>query len=241
MALQLLALASAAHITAPTSTTRIHLISIMFSETFFPMAAANSVPRTVRKYHYEHAPPPSSSVELTAELHRNLRAVPHGGFWGKVKSVGWRLLRESFIYLIYTRPTTLTTFLESNSRAAPSSPFGARTSRSRPRRVPPPALANSPQTFTSTQWDVRTSCLVRPGPRRTGSFTFLLAHLACQDVAKRGCRLFRASSQPLLVYQRVQSRRSRAAHGRTTPPHRPQPHLPCLRPRPRLHRQQTPI
>ena len=183
MALQLLALASAAHITAPTSTTRIHLISIMFSETFFPMAAANSVPRTVHKYHYEHSPPPSSSVELTAELHRNLRAVPHGGFWGKVKSVGWRLLRESIIYLIYTRPTALTTFLESNSRAASSSPSGARTSRSHPRRVPSPALVNSPLTFTSTQRDVRTFCLVRPGPRRTGSFTFLLAHLACQDVA----------------------------------------------------------
>lgn len=71
----------------------------MFSETFFPMAAANSVPRTVRKYHYEHFPPPSDSTELTAELCRGLRAVPHGGFWSKVKSVGWRLLREQFIHL----------------------------------------------------------------------------------------------------------------------------------------------
>ena len=66
----------------------------MFSETFFPMAAANSVPRIVRKYHYEHFPPPSDSTELTAELRRGLRAVPHGGFWSKMKSVGWRLLRE---------------------------------------------------------------------------------------------------------------------------------------------------
>lgn len=94
MALQLLALASAAHITAPASTTHIHLISTMFSETFFPMAEADSVPSIVRKYHYEHFPPPSDSMELTAELHRSLRAVPHGGFWGKVKSAGWRLLRE---------------------------------------------------------------------------------------------------------------------------------------------------
>ena len=66
----------------------------MVSETFFPMAAAGSVPRIVRKYHYEHFPPPSDSIELTAELRRGLRAVPHGGFWSKVKSAGWRLLRE---------------------------------------------------------------------------------------------------------------------------------------------------
>jgi hypothetical protein len=96
MALQLpnLSLASAAHITAPAFTTHINVISTMFSEVFFPMAAADSVPRVVRRYHYEHFPPPPDSIELAAELHRGLRAVSHGGFWGKVKSAGWRLLRE---------------------------------------------------------------------------------------------------------------------------------------------------
>jgi hypothetical protein len=135
---------------------------------------------------------------------------------------------------IYGRSTTLTTFLESNLTIASSSPSSARTSRSRLHRAPSAALTKSPQTFTSTQRDVRTSCLARPGPRRTASSTFLRAHFARQDVAKRGCRLLRAGSQPLLARQRVQSRRSRAAHGRTAPPHRPQTCLRCLRPRPRL-------
>ena len=66
----------------------------MFSETFFPMAAPDSVPRTVRKYHYEHIPPPPDFIELATELRRGLRAVPHGGFWGKVKSAGRRFLRK---------------------------------------------------------------------------------------------------------------------------------------------------
>ncbi len=94
IALHLLAPVSAAHITVTTCIyTHIHHLQ-MFSEVFSPMAPADSVPRVVRNYHYEHFPPPSDSVELTAELHRELRAVPHGGFWGKVKSAGWRLLRE---------------------------------------------------------------------------------------------------------------------------------------------------
>jgi hypothetical protein len=148
---------------------------------------------------------------------------------------------------IYARSTTLTTFLESNLTAASSSPSGARTSRSRLHRAPSPALANSPQTFTSSQRDVRTSCLARPGLRRMASSSFPRAHSARQDVAMRGCRLLRASSRPLLACQRVQSRRSRAAHGRMVPPHHPQTRPRCLRPRPRprprprLRRQRTPM
>ena len=95
MALQLLALVSAAHFTAtPYTYPHIHIISTMFSETFFPMAPSNAVPRVYRRYHYEHAEQPSESIELMADLRRGLRAVPKGGFWSKVKSAGWRFLRE---------------------------------------------------------------------------------------------------------------------------------------------------
>lgn len=143
---------------------------------------------------------------------------------------------------LYMPPTTLTTFLKSNLIAAPSNPARAQTSLSRLRRAPIPAFANSPLTFTSTQRDVRTSCLARPGPRRTASSSSLRAHFARQDVAKRGCRLLHARFRLLLACQHVHSRKSRAAHGRTIPPRRAQPRPPCLRrPRPRLGRQRTPI
>jgi hypothetical protein len=66
----------------------------MFSETFFPMAPANSVPRIVRRYHYKHVPHPEDPVELMSDLRQGLRGVSKGGFWGKVKSAGWRILRE---------------------------------------------------------------------------------------------------------------------------------------------------
>lgn len=102
MALQLLALASAAH-TSATTCIYIHMSTVISpSEVFFPMASAYSVPRVPRRYHYEHAPPPSESVELMEDLRRGLRGVPKGGFWSKVKSVGWRLLREHFISFLCT-------------------------------------------------------------------------------------------------------------------------------------------
>ena len=134
------------------------------------------------------------------------------------------------------------TFSESNLRVA-SSPSVARTFQSRLHRaLYPAALAKSPQTFTSTQRDVRTSCLAHPGPRRTASSTFLRASFALQGVAKRGCRFLRARSRPLLAsHPRVQSQRSRAAHGRTPPPHHPHSPPCSLRPRPHLRRQRTPI
>ena len=134
-----------------------------------------------------------------------------------------------FIYA-HTQSTTLTTFLELNLTAASSSPSGARTSRLRLHRVPSPALANSPQTFTSTQPDVRTSCLARPGPRRTASSSFLRAHFVRQDVAERGCRPLRALSRPLLACQLFQSQILCAAHWRTPHPHRPHPRTRCLQP-----------
>jgi hypothetical protein len=136
----------------------------------------------------------------------------------------------------HARSTTLTTFLELNLTAPSSSPSGARTSRSRlPRPLSYALVEKSPQTSTSTQLDVRISCLARPGPRRTDFFMFLRVHSVRQGVATtRGYRLLRAHSRPLLAGQLLHSRRSRAAHWRTAPPRRPHPRLRSLRPRLRL-------
>jgi hypothetical protein len=71
----------------------------MYSETFFPMAARNSVPRICRRYHYQHDPPSSNPTEFMADLRRGLRVVDKPSFWGKMKSAGWRVLSQySFIY-----------------------------------------------------------------------------------------------------------------------------------------------
>lgn len=146
-------------------------------------------------------------------------------------------------YLSMHHQRRLTTFAESNLTVA-SSPSVGRTSQSRLHRAPYSVeFAKSPQTFISTQRDIRTSCLAHPGPRRTAFSTFLRACFALQGVAKRGCRFLHARSRPLLVSRpRVQSRRSRAAHGRTPPPHRTYPHPPrSLRPRLHLRHQRTRI
>lgn len=120
------------------------------------------------------------------------------------------------------RPTTLTKCLQSNLIGPMSSPAFARTFRSRRLQALSPALVNSPLTFTSTQRDLRTSRSARPCLRRTASSSFPRARHALQGhVAKRGCHLPRARSRHPLVRRHVQSRRSCAAPGRTTPPHRP--------------------
>ena len=68
----------------------------MFSETFYPMAARNPVPRIVRRYHFQHLPPPEDPTEFMEELRYGLRGVKRAqtGFLGKVKSVAWRFLRK---------------------------------------------------------------------------------------------------------------------------------------------------
>ena len=78
----------------------------MYSEVFYPMAPRNSVPRICRHYHYQHLPPPEEPTNFMAELRRGLRGVDRGGFWGKVKSAGWRLLREC---LPFSAKTTMLT------------------------------------------------------------------------------------------------------------------------------------
>ena len=107
-----------------------HTISTMFSETYFPMAPANSVPRIQRRYHYEHFPQPSDSFELMEDLRRGLRGAPNakGGFWSKAKSAGWRFLGEWRFTLLYARSTATLTqsfdslFCQRRGRAAPASP-----------------------------------------------------------------------------------------------------------------------
>jgi len=60
------------------------------------MAARNPVPRIVRRYHFQHLPPPEDPTEFMEELRYGLRGVKRAqtGFLGKVKSVAWRFLRK---------------------------------------------------------------------------------------------------------------------------------------------------
>ncbi|KAI0263855.1 hypothetical protein BC834DRAFT_971202 [Gloeopeniophorella convolvens] len=56
------------------------------------VATAACTPKIVRRYHYQHAPPPSDPTEFMVELRRGLRGVQRPGFMGKIKAAGWRIL-----------------------------------------------------------------------------------------------------------------------------------------------------
>ncbi|KAH9006170.1 hypothetical protein EDB86DRAFT_3070187 [Lactarius hatsudake] len=53
------------------------------------MAPADSVPATVRYYHYQCLPPPSNPTEFTVALRRSLRGANEAGLWGKLRGAGW--------------------------------------------------------------------------------------------------------------------------------------------------------
>ena len=61
---------------------------------FYPMAPAHSVPTIIRRYHYQHLPPPSNPTEFMSSLRHGLRGANEVGLWGKLKGAGWRFLRE---------------------------------------------------------------------------------------------------------------------------------------------------
>ena len=84
----------------------------MFSETFYPVAEPDSVPKVYRRYNYQHLPPPSDPAQLMPDLRRGLRGAEKATFWGKVKSIGRRLRREcsSNVHLFRAMSITLTTF-----------------------------------------------------------------------------------------------------------------------------------
>lgn len=67
---------------------------MMSDDLFHPMAPAHSVPTIIRRYHYQHHPPPSDPTDFMSSLRRGLRGVNEVGLWGKLKGAGWRFLRE---------------------------------------------------------------------------------------------------------------------------------------------------
>jgi len=186
------------------------------------MAPRNSVPRICRRYHYQHDPPPSNPTAFMRELRRGLRVVDKGGFWGKAKSAGWRVLGAypSFSNNLNDPDKHFVDKSKSRTTFSKKSHAGARTSRLRRLRLPSPAIARSLRTFTSILLGVQTTSLVRRRPRRMASSSFPPARRARQGRdAKRDFPPLRVHFRPHQARRRrVRLRRSHAARGRIVPP-----------------------
>jgi len=57
----------------------------MSDDLFHPMAPAHSVPPIVRRYHYQHHPPPLNPTDFMSSLRRGLRGVNQVGGLRTVK------------------------------------------------------------------------------------------------------------------------------------------------------------
>ncbi|KAH9067635.1 hypothetical protein EDB87DRAFT_15900 [Lactarius vividus] len=71
---------------------------------FYPMAPADSVPATIRYYHYQYLPPPSNPTEFAVALRRGLRGANEAGLWGKLRGAGWRFLLKFDKYMHFEIP-----------------------------------------------------------------------------------------------------------------------------------------
>jgi hypothetical protein len=183
------------------------------------MAPRNSVPRICRHYHYRHLPPPEEPTRFMGELRRGLRGVDKGGFWGKVKSAGWRILRGCLLF--YAKITMLTTPTQSKltTTSLRKSHLSARTSRLRRLRLPALVFGRSLQTSTSRRLGGQITTQVPRHPRRMASSSSPSAHRVWEgNDAKRHCLRPRAHSRPHLARRRVLFRTSRAARGRISLP-----------------------
>jgi hypothetical protein len=72
---------------------------------YYPMALSDGLPKIIRRYHYQHGPPPSEPVEFMGALRQGLRSANRPSLWGKMKSVGWRILRGCYFSVKATMNT----------------------------------------------------------------------------------------------------------------------------------------
>jgi hypothetical protein len=64
---------------------------------YYPMAPSDCPPKIISRHRYLHGPPSSDPAEFMEALRQGLRSAKRRGFWGKLKSVGWHLLRGCYL------------------------------------------------------------------------------------------------------------------------------------------------
>jgi hypothetical protein len=64
---------------------------------YYPVVPSDGLPTWVRRYHYLRLPPPARPAEFMEALRRGLRCARRRGVWGKLKTIGWRILRGCYL------------------------------------------------------------------------------------------------------------------------------------------------